>query len=242
MNKFQFLPTLFIAILFLTVAANAQTKIESPPLAANVAPSEISGEASAAVEKKDARAATADTVSVGETSVVNSRSKQQTYVRPSKDARVKRFASEAFGVPSLVGAGIGATIRQIGDTPPEWENNVKGFGRRFASGYATNAIRQTVSFGLSEAFKLDNKYERMRGKNIGKRIKHAFLGSYTTRTPSGKRVPDFPFVAGTYAANVIANEAWFPNRYGYKDGLRDATIALAARFGVTLLREFFFSK
>ncbi len=168
--------------------------------------------------------------------------RQQTYVRPTKEQRLKRYLSDAFGVPALIGSTFGATINQIGNDPPEWRRNAGGFGKRFASSYGTNAIRNTVSYGLSEAFKLDNRFERSGQKNVGKRLRHVFLGSYTTRTRNGKRIPDFPFVAGTYTASIIANEVWYPNRFSYKDGIRDGTISLGVRFGVNLLREFIFPK
>lgn len=167
---------------------------------------------------------------------------RQTYVRPTKKERFKRFASDAFGVPALIGATFGATINQIGNNPPEWRKTVGGFSKRFASSYGTNVVRNTVSYGLSEAFKLDNRFERSGQKNFGKRLKHVFVSSYTTRTRNGRRIPDFPYVTGTYTASIIANEAWYPKRYSYKDGLRDGTISLGVRFGVNLLREFIFPK
>ncbi len=167
---------------------------------------------------------------------------RQTYVRPTKKERFKRYASDAFGIPALIGATFGATVSQISNDPPEWGKNSGGFGKRYASSYATNAIRNSISYGLSETFKLDNRFEKSGQKNFGKRLKHVFLGSYTTRTRSGKRLPDFPFVTGTYAASIIANEAWYPERFNYRDGVRDGTISLGVRFGVNLLREFVFPK
>ncbi len=103
-------------------------------------------------------------------------------------------------------------------------------------------IRNTVSYGLSETFKLDNRFEKSGQKNVGKRLKHVFLGSYTTRTKTGRRIPDFPYVAGTYTASIFANEVWYPNRFSYQDGIRDGTISLGVRFGINLLREFVFPK
>lgn len=173
---------------------------------------------------------------------VNNPAKRQAYVRPTKAQRSKRYLSDAFGIPALIGSTFGATINQIGNDPPEWKKTAGGFGKRFASAYGTNVIRNTVSYGLSEAFKLDNRFEKSGQKIFGKRLKHVFLGSYTTRTKTGKRIPDFPFVTGTYTAAVIANEVWYPNRFSYKDGLRDGTISLGVRFGVNLLREFIFPK
>ena len=239
MNKFKFSPALLCAVLFLTVATHAQIKTESPP---------PSGAIELPKPKREFKpilkpgVVTSETEAASETEAPKTQTSQQTYVRPTKDERLKRYFSEAFGVPAVIGATFGATVNQITNSPPEWERNIGGFGKRFASSYGTNVIRNSISFGISEAFKLDNRYERMGGKNIGKRIKHAFLGSYTTRTRNGKRIPDFPYVTGTYAAAIIANEAWYPNRYNYQDGLRDGTVTLGARFGITLLREFVFPK
>lgn len=168
--------------------------------------------------------------------------RQQTYVRPTKEQRLKRYLSDAFGVPALIGSAFGATLNQIGNDPPEWRRTATGFGKRFASSYGTNAIRNSISFGIGETFKLENRFERSGQKDFGKRLKHVFLGSYTTRTKTGKRIPDFPHFIGTYSAAVIANETWMPDRFSYKDGLRDGTVSLGIRFGVNLLREFIFPK
>ncbi len=181
-------------------------------------------------------------VSDEKSDAANSAQRQTNYVRPTKDVRLKRYLSNAFGVPALLSAGIGATFNQIGNNPPEWNKNVGGFGKRYASSYGTNAIQYTVTYGLSEAFRLDNVYEKSTSKSFGKRLQHAFVASYTTRTKTGKRLPDFPYFIGNYSANIIANEVWYPKRYGFQDGVRDGTYSLGARFGVNLVREFFLKK
>lgn len=160
------------------------------------------------------------------------------YVRPTKEQRVKRYFSDSFGIPAVIGSAFGAGIGQISNNPPEWKRTTGGYGKRFASSYGTNALRNTISFGINEAFGLDNRFEKSGQKGIGKRIKHVFISSYTTRRKNGNRLPDFPYVIGTYSANIIANEAWMPDRFSYKDGLRDGTFSLLTRLGVNLLREF----
>lgn len=162
------------------------------------------------------------------------------YVRPTKKQRVNRYLSDAFGVPAVIGSAFGAGFAQIGNGPPEWKRTIGGYGKRFANSYGTNAIRNTISFGINEAFGLDNRFERSGQKSIGKRIKHVFISSYTTRKKNGDRLPDFSYFVGTYSANVIANEAWMPDRFSYKDGLRDGTYSIFTRLGVNFLREFIF--
>lgn len=162
------------------------------------------------------------------------------YVRPTKEQRVNRYLSDAFGVPALIGSAVSAGISQITNNPPEWNRTIGGYGKRFANSYGTNALRNTISFGLNEAFKLDNRFEKSGQKNFGKRVKHVLISSYTTRKKNGDRLPDFPYFIGNYSANIIANEAWMPDRFSYKDGLRDGTYSIFTRLGVNFLREFFF--
>lgn len=235
-----------LAVFFLTTAVCAQQETTIGTKNFSTEPLKIKREFSLKVEKEISESKNKKNSFAGRENA-NVRSEngftpRQTYVRPTREQRFKRYASDAFGVPALIGATFGATVSQIGNNPPEWEKSVKGFGKRFASSYATNAIRSTISYGLSEAFKLDNRFEKSGQKNIGKRIKHVLVASYTTRTKTGKRLPDFPYVVGAYSASVIANEAWYPDRYSYKDGLRGGTITLGVRFGINLLREFIFPK
>lgn len=243
MKKAKFFAAAFIAAITLTGAVRAQQSDIINAADVSTESLKISREFPLKDKTKNQDTSARKNLFAGEVPMKNVASRrQQTYVRPSKEVRLKRYASDAFGVPALIGATFGATFAQIGNNPPEWEKNIGGFGRRFASSYGTNAIRNTVSYGLSEAFKLDNRFEKSGQKNFGKRLKHVFVSSYTTRTKTGKRIPDFPHFVGTYSASIIANETWYPKRFGYKDGLRDGTISLGVRFGVNLLREFVFSK
>lgn len=247
MNKTKFSKAALIALFSLTVAVHAQPKNKISRTDSSTRLFKIERDFSLKAKPKIEKPSGEKTSFAAETkanasSAANSSNRQTVYVRPSKEERLKRYVSDAFGIPAVIGATFGATVSQIGNNPPEWEKNVGGFGRRFASSYGTNAIRNTVSYGLSEAFKLDNRFEKSGQKNLGKRLKHVFLGSYTTRRKDGRRIPDFPHFIGTYSAAVIANETWYPKRFGYKDGLRDGTVSLGVRFGINLLREFVFPK
>lgn len=239
MNKGFLIKTALFVFVFSSIGAHAQTKIET---AVSDVSNLMAGFSADSADKGT------DEISSREFNPPNSNAanatfpRQQTYVRPTKEARRKRYLSDAFGVPALIGATFGATFSQIGNNPPEWRRTIGGFGKRYASSYGTNAIRNSVSYGISEAFRLDNLFERSSRKGFGKRLKHVFVASYTTRTKSGKRLPDFPQFIGTYSASIIANETWMPDRFSYQDGLRDGNISLGIRFGVNLLREFFLKK
>jgi hypothetical protein len=160
------------------------------------------------------------------------------YTRPDAKTRATRYFNSAFGLSALAGSGASAIIGTITNTPKEWHGTSKGFGKRFASSYAQGAISQTVTFGISEAFKLDNHFEKSGQTGFGKRFKHVLKSSFATRTEKGKYVPDFPQFIGSYAGNIIAKETWYPKRYTYKDGLKGGTISILSRLGINLVREF----
>ncbi|MEP6705174.1 MAG: hypothetical protein ABJB34_10255 [Acidobacteriota bacterium] len=41
---------------------------------------------------------------------------------------------------------------------------------------------------------------------------------------------------------ITSREAWYPNRYGWKDGVRSGTISLAFNAAYNLFREFVWKK
>ena len=161
------------------------------------------------------------------------------YVRPNKDERFKKYLSRTFGGYALIGDVASAGFAQIVDTPEEWENNSKGFGRRLASTVGKSIIKETVTYGLDEAFKLDSNYYKSSNKSFKARLKNAFLSTVTARKPDGKRVIGFPRIAGAFTGAIIANQFWYPSNYDYKDGLSSGAISLGTSIGVNFLREFF---
>ena len=146
------------------------------------------------------------------------------YVRPTSKERFHRYASDAFGVPAVIGSGIGAIFGQISNDPPEWERTAKGFGKRFASNYGEGAIRNTVSYGLSEAFKLDNRFEKSGKKNVGARIKYVFIFPVTRR--ARKTAIAFPIF---HILPAHIREASPPPKFGIRTVTATKTVCAKAR-------------
>jgi hypothetical protein len=163
------------------------------------------------------------------------------YVFPSSRERFKRYVSSTVGPMRLLRTGASAGVAQWRDSPEEWCQGMKGYGKRFASGMGQNAIQQTVSYGLDEAFNLDSGFVKSKREGFFPRMKDALMQNVTSRTKSGKRVISVSRFAGAYAGGITATETWYPERYGYKDGLRIGTTTLLAGFGINLMREFVFN-
>ena len=165
----------------------------------------------------------------------------QDYVFPTHGERFNRYLKSTVGPFRLAWSAGAAGIDQWRDHPEEWGQGMKGFGRRYASNLGQNAIHQTVTYGLDEAFGLDTGFKKSTREGFGGRLKDALLQNVTSRTKSGKRVVSVPRFAGAYSGAIISRETWYPERYSYKDGLRAGTGNLLTGFGINLLREFVFN-
>jgi len=164
-----------------------------------------------------------------------------TFVFPTHRERFDRYVKNTVGPFRLTRSAVAAGLDQWRDTPEEWGQGMKGFGKRYASSLGRNAIQQTVTYSLDEALGVDSGFHRSGREGLMPRVKHAFLETITSRTKSGSRVLSAPKLAGVYTGAIVATETWYPERYSYKDGLRMGTGTLITSFGINLVREFIIS-
>jgi hypothetical protein len=160
------------------------------------------------------------------------------YVRPDRKTRQKDYLKSIFGPFALARTVVDAGISTARNSPEEWGGGWEGFGRRTASGFGKNVIKQTVMYGLDETFKLDSKFYRSQNRSFGAKLKNALISPFTARNANGQRVFGFPRIAGTYVSSIIAAETWYPKRYDYKNGLRSGTISLGLNAAFNLFKEF----
>ena len=160
------------------------------------------------------------------------------YVFPTHRERFDRYVKDTVGPLRLTRTAVTAGLDQWRDTPEEWGQGMKGYGRRYASSFGRNLVQQSVTYGLDEALGQDTGFQRSNRDGFGARVKHAFLETITSRTKSGRRVLSAPRLAGVYTGAIVATETWYPERYSYKDGLRIGTGTLITGFGINLVREF----
>lgn len=164
------------------------------------------------------------------------------YVRPNAATRRKRFINSTVR-PFALGRMIAtAGISTWRNSPEEWGTKWEGFGRRVASNFGKNAIKQTAKFGLDEALKLDSHFYRSKSTSVGARVRNALMSPVTARTREGKRVIGFANLVGTYGSSIIAYETWYPDRYNWKDGVRSGTISLGFNAVFNLFKEFVWKK
>ena len=165
-----------------------------------------------------------------------------TYTRPDAKTRFKLYVNGTVGPFALARQVAGAGISTWRNSPEEWRGQWEGFGKRVASNFGKNFIKQTTIYGLDSALKLDSHYYRSRKKDAGSKIKNALLSPVTARNSSGKRVIGVPRLVGTYTASIVAAETWYPGRYDWKDGAKSATFSLGISAAYNLFKEFVWKK
>lgn len=164
------------------------------------------------------------------------------YVRPNAATRRKRFVKSLVGPWALGRMVARAGISTWRNSPEEWGDKWEGFGRRVASNFGKNVIKQTTKFGIDEALKTDSHFYRSKDKGVSARIRNALISPVTARDKNGKRVIGIANLAGTYSSSIIAREAWYPARYDWKDGVKSGTISLAFNAAFNLFKEFVWKK
>ncbi|HKO44228.1 MAG TPA: hypothetical protein VJU84_13205 [Pyrinomonadaceae bacterium] len=160
------------------------------------------------------------------------------YVFPTPKERFNRYLRSMFGPSALIRSAVAAGINQWQDSPEEWEQGMSGYGKRFGSSFGRNAVHHTIVYGLDSMLGWDTGFRKSGKKEFGARLKHALLENITSRTKSGKRVFSVPRVVGAYASGVISREAWYPERYNWKDGLRSGNDTMLMGFVLNIAREF----
>lgn len=164
------------------------------------------------------------------------------YTRPDSKTRFKRYVNGIVGPVALGRQVARAGISTWQNSPEEWGPHWEGFGKRMASNFGKNLIKQTTVYGLDTALKYDSHYYRSEKKDAASKIKNALLSTVTARDRNGKRVVGIPRIVGTYTSSIIAAETWYPDRYDWKDGVRNGTFSFAMSAGFNLFKEFIWKK
>ena len=154
----------------------------------------------------------------------------------------RNYVYEGFGPYPIVGAAFTAGINQLTDSPPEWNQGLKGFTRRFGSNLGIAVVGTSTRFGLAAAFREDTLYYRCQCGGAFPRFRHAVISTLIGRRGSdGHRVFSFPALVAPYAGSVVAVYGWYPNRFGAKDAFRMGNYSLLAYMGENISLEFFYS-
>jgi hypothetical protein len=194
-------------------------------------------------DKSSAQSVPAAGVSFGAPTSAAAGQPDFTYVRPTQGAQASSYVFGAFGPYPITGAAIAAGVDQYTNSPPEWNQGVGGYGKRFGSDLGIEAVGTTARYALSEALREDTTYYRCQCKGIFPRLRHAVVSSLTARRgDDGHAVFSFPALVAPYAGSMTAVYGWYPNRFGAKDAFRMGNYNGLAYLGENISFEFFYNR
>jgi hypothetical protein len=164
------------------------------------------------------------------------------YTRPTEDMKLKNYFFDAYGPYPILSAAVAAGIDQAYDSPPEWNQGAKGYGKRFVSDFGILGVSTTTRYALAEALREDTLYYRCTCKGFFPRLRHAVISTVISRRgEDGHRVFSIPALVAPYAGSMTAVYAWYPGRYNAMDGFRIGNYNLLTYVGANISLEFFYS-
>jgi len=164
------------------------------------------------------------------------------YTRPTQGTRASNYVFDTFGPYPVAGALIGAGISQFHNSPPEWNQGVEGYVKRFGSDFAIAGVRTTTRYALAQAFNEDTSYYRCECRGILPRLRHAATSTLIGRRgEDGHRDFSLPDLVAPYAGSMTAVYGWYPNRYSAKDAFRLGNYGMLGYMTGNVTLEFLYS-
>jgi hypothetical protein len=152
--------------------------------------------------------------------------------------RFHDFWMNTAGPVPIIGEAAGAGLGQWENSPREWGQGGSGFGKRFASNMAYNAVRNTISYGAGELFHEDNRYFASGKEGVKARVAYALVSPAIARHRDGRRTVSISGLAGIAGAASISL-AWSPPSWqGGKNVAENFGLTYAGTVGVNIVREF----
>ena len=151
--------------------------------------------------------------------------------------RFHDYLVSMVGPLAIVSESASTGISQWRDSPPEWGQGGSGYGKRFASKMAHNAVRHTIIYGASTLLQEDNRYFASGRNGVKARVIYA-VTSPVAGIRHGRRTVSFSSVSGMVGSAAIS-QAWAPpSQRGADDFAIDVALTYAGIAGLNVVREF----
>jgi hypothetical protein len=150
-----------------------------------------------------------------------------------------RYVKDTFGKRAAVRAGAGAGIQQLRNSPHEWGQGVKGFGKRVGSGFAQHVVKNSIQYPIAAVRHEELGYRPSGKKGFGPRLGYALSSTVIThKTTTGKKTVASGRIAGAMGSGLISR-AWQPAAlHTASSGIASGGIMLGVDAGTNVAREF----
>jgi hypothetical protein len=129
-------------------------------------------------------------------------------------------------------------ILQWRDSPPEWGQGWRAYGKRAASAAGASGVRNVFAFALDSSLHEDPRYSRASHGPIMRRLRHAIGYTFVTRTDSGgRRFATWRF--GSAAGAAFVSNFWYPDRLNnFPEGVKDTATTIGGDVLLNIAKEF----
>ena len=152
--------------------------------------------------------------------------------------RFRMYIASTIGFAPIAGEALSAGISQGLDNPHEWGQGMAGYGKRFGSNLAYNAVRQTIAYGLSVPLHEDNRYFASGRRTVPGRVLYALISPVMAHKPDGHATFSFSQAAGIAGTVTISNYWYPPSWRGPSKALQNAGYTYLGTSAGNLFREF----
>jgi hypothetical protein len=160
------------------------------------------------------------------------------YKRPTEREKLRLFEFDAFGPYAFARALLAGGYQQATNAPPDWGGGAKPFAERVASNFGIEIVTTTTRYGMAEILHEDAAYYPCGCRGFFHRFRHAVVSTVTARHgQDGHTTFSISGLVSPYAGTMTAL-AWYPQRYGVKDGFRMGNYNLAIVAVENLALEF----
>lgn len=156
----------------------------------------------------------------------------------TEQQRFELFASLSLTPGAGLSALSGAALSQALNSPKEWGQGSKAYGKRVASSYGSSAVAYSITYATSAIFKEDNRYFRSKKNKFGERFAHVIISPYVAHSNSGATHFSASSFLGSAGGSAIPL-LWSPRSWqGMSNVAVNYYLWYAGLAGTNLIREF----
>jgi len=236
-----------VVILAILITANLVAQGTSPSQAPVAEPGAAPGAAPAAepadpAEPADATAANIKKPSQSDMLVGTRVPRSLDWSPPSSHERWRVWRLGIAASPgSYIRAAVSSGRNHLSNNPRDYGQGWGAFGQRYGNSFLTFSLQDTASQGLAAAAGYEMRYIQCKCTRVLSRIGHAMLFNFVTYNHEGKKVFNWPSIAGGYAMGMLST-TYTPNQKWSAQGLQSGNSAIYFGFASSLLQEFAPSK
>ena len=149
-------------------------------------------------------------------------------------------AKDSFDYPVYVLSGFFSALGQLSNQNPSFGQGLKGYGKRFGTGYGDQMIGNMLAEGtLPALLREDPRYFRI-GAGAGSggyRLRYALTRIFVTKTDRNTIRFNFSEIGGNALSTAISN-AYLPDQRNVGDNVQKFSTAIATDAFSNVIKEF----